>query len=1684
LIRLYKIVGFFALLFIQIVFYAQPANNWIQYNQNYYKFSIATSGVFKVGYNVLQNAGIPINTINPKQIHLYLLGKEIPIYIEGEGDNVFNPTDFIEFYASKNTASIDEKLYGFKNGATVINPYANLISDSVHVFITWNNNNGLRYNLVTDTVISNASKVIDVGFENISYKQSYHKGKLYYYEFASADYNSAEGRGGPDLFAKPSSGVEITNLLYPHIAKTGNIEYTVKLAGVNGRFGINNHRARISYKDSSNQFRKLKDTTFTNFDVITLKFTLPLNAVSSPSELKIESLDSNTFSFNSIIRPIYYIEKFRNPIANYFLDNISVIVDDNPINPKQYLDLSAYQQAVNDFIIYDITNNKKIKAFLSNPNKKLAIIPNTSNQKKIFLTYPGNVTNISNIRPVNGNGLFINYNLKQNNNPYLIVSNKKFETSVTQYANYRNQKYNVSVAYVQDLYDQYGYGIAKHPIGIKNFIQHAIDSCPTFPKHLLIIGKGLSHYESEINAADAINFVPSIGDNPSDLFFSSNANDTLQAPRISTGRLAAYTDTEVLNYLDKVKIYEGDTLPADWKKQVAMFSGGRTSQENTIFETYLNGYKEKLKGDFFGGSFKLFNKQSNAPIGNLLSDTIKTIINNGVKMLVFFGHGSTQGFDVNVDDPNVYSNINKFPFLFSNSCYSGDFYTSKATSLSELWTFIPQKGSIGFLASSSISIAFALNAYSTKLYEEIGKTNYGKPIGDIIKNTAGFMLSNGDELYRTTAFDINYQGDPALKIVDYALPDYTISDNKVSVSESNNPDSITVKFSVINLAKSITDTLDISIKRKLGNGDTVNYYLKQVCPKYEDFVSLTISKDLIKGPGINYFKIIVDEKDSIREYNEANNETSFNITYFIQSNDIIPVYPTNFAIIGKDSIALMASTLDPQAKPINYYFEISSSGDFTTLLAQNTVNKSGGVIDWKLPFKLQDSAVYFWRIRIDSNLSQNKIKWRVSSFQYIKNKMGWAQVDYNQFLDNQYQYIKTNKNTKDFVFQNEVKELTFNTGNFRPSGQFTGINYAINGIQIDQVFCSLYGNGWIVVAIDSITGKPFESDRNINPTLPPGNIPGAGYLESRYGQYFNCHCLNQSFYHFAYIDTITNPSLKVGNCEDLLWRDHLKYFFNNIPTGTNLIAFSAGKNNRLSSFDNDLMNHFEDMGANNIRNYSDTIPVIIYGKKGIGKGKGKEFTGNNSNQIITTTDSLVLKWPFGNITTDIIGPAAKWDRIVWKYNGYNNNSTGDTIALNIFGIRSDKSKQFLFTVLEDSLTFNLANKGIDSLYPYIQIEAFLNDKILTTPSQVKKWQVFYQPLPDLAINANKGLQIKPSFQEGEVAKAIIPVTNISGVPINNYISSQIWVDNKNGNLLQSEIKTKTPSIAPFATYYDTITTSTLNNTGNNNLWYDINNPLKSYYQTEATHFNNIVRLPFQVSADKTNPLLDVSFDGTHILDGDIVSTKPRIEIKTRDENQFLVLDDTSAYDVFLKYPNESAARKIFFNALKFTKAQLPDNTSTIEFNPLLDQNGIYILEVNAKDKSNNKSGKVNYKISFEIVKETSVTEILNYPNPFTTSTRFIYTLTGDEIPDVFKVLIYTISGKQIKEIDLSRDQIRIGKNISESIWDGKDEFGDAVGNGIYLYKVLAKIKGKEIKLRQSGADAFIDKGFGKMYLMR
>jgi hypothetical protein len=286
--------------------------------------------------------------------------------------------------------------------------------------------------------------------------------------------------------------------------------------------------------------------------------------------------------------------------------------------------------------------------------------------------------------------------------------------------------------------------------------------------------------------------------------------------------------------------------------------------------------------------------------------------------------------------------------------------------------------------------------------------------------------------------------------------------------------------------------------------------------------------------------------------------------------------------------------------------------------------------------------------------------------------------------------------------------------------------------------------------------------------------------------------------------------------------------------------------------------------------------------------------------------------------------------------------------------------------------------------------------------------------------------------------------------------------------------------------------------GANTLYVDINPVANS--QPEQYHFNNFIFRNFYVKGDTLNPLLDVTFDNVHILNRDIVSSKPNVVIKLKDDAKWMLLNDPSVATVQVRYPDKSGflspnsvTRTFSFTSdtLKFnpaTGAPNASNSASIEFRPFFEQDGEYELIVTGKDMSDNSAGAMSYKVAFQVINKAMISNMLNYPNPFTTSTAFVFTLTGSEVPQNIKIQILTITGKIVREITKEElGTLHIGRNITEFKWDGTDQYGQKLANGVYLYRVVTNLNGKRLD-KYTGADEstdkYFNKGYGKMYLMR
>jgi hypothetical protein len=214
------------------------------------------------------------------------------------------------------------------------------------------------------------------------------------------------------------------------------------------------------------------------------------------------------------------------------------------------------------------------------------------------------------------------------------------------------------------------------------------------------------------------------------------------------------------------------------------------------------------------------------------------------------------------------------------------------------------------------------------------------------------------------------------------------------------------------------------------------------------------------------------------------------------------------------------------------------------------------------------------------------------------------------------------------------------------------------------------------------------------------------------------------------------------------------------------------------------------------------------------------------------------------------------------------------------------------------------------------------------------------------------------------------------------------------------------------------------------------------------------------ASDDIGPEVKVFMNNDDFASGGITDNKPLLYVKLADESGINTVGNGIGHDLtglltFVQDENENS-----YNLNDFYEANIDDfTTGTINY-PL--QNlpvGKHLVKVKAWDVYNNMGeGSTEFIVASNA--EMALAHVLNYPNPFTTHTEFMFehNLPGQELEVLIQ--IYTVSGKLVKSIsqDVTASE-NDGYRVRGIEWDGLDEYGDRLGRGVYVYKVTLRATG-------------------------
>ncbi len=1551
--------------------------NWIDFNASYLKIETTANGIFRINKVDLETAGINTSAINPKTFQLFESGYEQAIFVAGESDNIFDDSDYVEFWGKINFAKISHRLINKSNDE--YNEFLNRYSDTTVYFLTWGKTFGKRIDnsLVAPTGISDTINFYlelqhfekNVMFQNLNNDEvanqapNWNKNKTWYWDW---------------LFAQTRNYNIVLSDVYP------------------------NQYSKIYFK-----------------------------AVSGGSNVS-ENAHNISLSFNNVLIDSQVVNRFNQVLLSGILNSNNLLNGNNQLtvqnytngtNPN-YLAIDWYDieyprqlKLINDSLLFKLDDSispgfKMIK--IENANASEYLIYKTEPDFKkieIYQVIGGNLTFADSV--AGGESYIVIkkdhtlkpkfYGLKQFKNlrnssmqgEYIAITHPKFWNEAQNYVNEIGGLFSISTQLinVEDIFDEFAFGYPD-PHAIRLFCQSAfVNWQAPKPSYLVLLGDANYDYKQYRFKNDGVvgggNYVPSFGDPVSDNWFAVWDENALPIPQLFVGRLPINSGSELQYYLSKVK--NNINTPYDsWNKRYLFFSGGRANYPEEIAQ--LKNVNDNLINTLIAppkisGFYKHFYKTTSpqTDFGPYSSSEIQKAIADGGVFISYIGHSGTATWDNSINEVSQLKNtIDRNPLITDFGCSTNKFAEPDIVCFGERFVVGENGQALGYVGNSSLgftSSAYTVPKYFYQSLIEDSTANIGRAhLGAKIKM---FNQSGSSDVFKVFALTNSLIGDPIVSLKIPPKPNLKVTPASIqyATAELNEgTDSLALRISISNLGLAITDSFTISIAHKYKNELLEAKFFVLPHLEREDTILAWIK---IKGlPGEHSLLVFLDPDNKIPEIYEDDNQTE--ISFTVVSNAL----KDNFTSIVENSLPNNFLILNPGISSFpnfNIKYQYSRLKDFSSS-TENIVPCDS--LYTKLYLNNLISDVRYWlQYKVDTETSQYAL---AKSFINTKSE--------KFYISDSISLAEQNRNGTDF--HGSALQLSK-----------------------DSINISVLSAGWYA---------------------------GASCLISKNG----ANLLSNTFFAGMGIAVFNETTLEADTVD---WYQLFGYptavqkladFINAIPTGKIvLMGVADDARNNLSG---NLISAIKTLGSTKIDQLQFRGSWAIIGKKGGTPGSAIEVVkGPYDGNIVIDTFFTPLKNK-GTLATKKIGPSYKWKYAKVKYL----NNENSKILIRIDGIDEKSNRDSLFIVEVKDSVIDLSS--IDqNKYPFIQLNI---EEIASTnriSPELYSLGVEFTATPELAINYQVVSVSRDTIIQGDSLDLKFYVYNVGESPADSF---HVLVDvMKEDNSFRQLLDTVVASLDSMQRKLFTLNYMTNATDGKGNMGFKIKIDPDKHIR-ELYKDNNEFTIPFYTKPDTSivsvsASTVSVTFDNAEILNGDFVSNNPNIKVKLQYPTWFAV-SDTSSLSMLLD--NE----KIPFDNLKI-KNDSANRTLTFELDPMLNDG-----EHQFKIFGNNVYGKLDNQPGFERVflvsNELAIINCYNYPNPVKDNTYFTFKLP--QLPEELTIRVYTIAGRLVKEIKKSSAELSM--DFNRIFWDTKDQDGDQLANGVYLYKVIAKKNGKSESITQ------------------
>ncbi len=732
---------------------------------NWYKFSVDTTGVFKINSSFLSNLGIKTSNINPKNIKIYGNGgqmlpflnsdfryddlEENAIFVKGEDDGKFNSGDYILFYAKGPDAwKVDTQGINTRH-------QKNIFSDKAYYFITVDGGEGKRIQNDTPITINTTQKILTFN-DHTFYEKDEHNilaiGQQWFGDNLTIENTQTFTIPFNNIVTQEDIGVRVRGVLESSISGQMNVK-------VNGQ-----------------------DLYTINYPAITSSL---VHAVAN------EGYGAILASGNSVEVEVTFNNN-GNPSAKAFLDYIEIIGQKELIaNNKQFgfrnfnvangSGVVEYQikNATTIWDVTDYTNPIRITNQSATSDFEFKAAAGTL---KEYVSLDESDYYLPKVLPISK---VENQNLHALEDiDYVIVTQKYLMSEVERLATYHREKgLTVEVVELDKIYNEFGSG-SPDVTAIRDFVKHLYDNA-TVPekriKYLCLFGDASYDYKDRINGNN--NIVPAFQSYESfnlatsyvtdDYFGMMDASEGLldggDKQDVATGRIPITTIEQASNAIDKIINYNSINSFGDWRNQVTLVADDIDANGEEVLQASLEEIADEIEQ-----SKPILNVKkvyADAYVQQISSGgerypDVKTEISNAIErgtlILNYFGHGGEDGWAseriLEIPQVQQWSNYNTLPLIITITCEFSKFDNPLRLAGGEFMIWNKDGGSISLITTTReiyINTGKIFNDRLMKLL--LAFNNEELTIAEAVMKIKN-QFASSQRLF------IYYLGDPAMKL--------------------------------------------------------------------------------------------------------------------------------------------------------------------------------------------------------------------------------------------------------------------------------------------------------------------------------------------------------------------------------------------------------------------------------------------------------------------------------------------------------------------------------------------------------------------------------------------------------------------------------------------------------------------------------------------------------------------------------------------------------------------------------------------------------------------------------------------------------------------------------------------------------------------------------------------------------